>query len=127
MIRHTLVFLCVLDIVGCGSNGPKRLSVHGTVTYQGKPVAYGKIAFEPDTAKGNDGPPGVAEIQGGNYVNRPGFGPVAGPQIVRLTIYDGEAAGEMQPHGKLLATNLVLSVDLPISGGAINFDIPDGK
>ena len=49
-------------LVGCGDGGLKRYRVSGDVSFQGKPVPAGSIIFTPDTAKGNAGPQGTANI-----------------------------------------------------------------
>lgn len=40
--------LATLLAVGCGSNGPDRFPLSGSVTFQGAPVAQGSIRFVPD-------------------------------------------------------------------------------
>jgi predicted small lipoprotein YifL len=55
------VLLLVVALSGCGSKDPFPLApVHGTVTYQGKPVERGRVVFVP--AKGTPGPQAVGRI-----------------------------------------------------------------
>jgi hypothetical protein len=50
-------------IGGCGPNGPERVRVSGTVTYQGKPLPDGTISFVP-IGKTAGLPADVAILQG---------------------------------------------------------------
>jgi hypothetical protein len=53
--RLLATLLCVLGLIplmGCRS-GPRRASVSGTVTLDGKPVKEGLVSFSPDASKGN--------------------------------------------------------------------------
>ena len=56
------VAACVSLFVGCG--GPKYVSVEGTVTLDGKPLAYKSVLFSPE-----EGTPGSGS---GGYTNREG-------------------------------------------------------
>lgn len=50
-------------IAGCGSgNGLHLAKVRGKVTYKGQPITYGTIMFEPDSARGTNGPSAVGSI-----------------------------------------------------------------
>lgn len=56
----------LLDAVvcGCGSNGPKKYPVSGTVTLNGQALSDGDIVFEPlDQQYGGD----AGKIQGGEF------------------------------------------------------------
>ncbi len=53
MKRLLPVFLVVMaTCLGCGDSGPTMYKVHGTVSYQGKPLPLGTVMFVPDS-----GPP----------------------------------------------------------------------
>lgn len=73
--------------VGCGSE-IDRADVSGTVTFAGKPLAYGRIMFMP-VSKEKLAPTGEAEIVDGRYdTTLPGGrGIVPGPHQVRITGY----------------------------------------
>ena len=108
-------------VVGCGGNsGPKKATLSGTVTYQGKPVPRGEMTFEPDTAKGNTGPGSVARIVDGAYDMKGGMGVVGGPHIVRITGFDGVPDGD-NTDGKLLFEPWTTEVDLPKESGKYDF------
>src|SRR5262245_247161 len=78
-------------LAGCGG-GPKRLHLSGQVLYNGQPVPAGEIYFDPDVAKGKDGPQGFARIENGRYDTRKGGVPLtAGPHVVRILGFDGNA------------------------------------
>jgi len=56
----------VVVLVGCrGNEGPERVVVSGTVTYQGKPIKQGLIRFIPDA--NSQVPASGAEIIEGRY------------------------------------------------------------
>jgi hypothetical protein len=94
-LAFVLAFGCVA-LVGCGSSQPPRSSFEGKVTYEGKPVAYGMVFFNPDTARGNKGVFGVAEINDGVYRTNPDYGPTAGPMLVTVQVYDAKPPGNQR-------------------------------
>jgi len=54
MIRMWRALLCAIGsvlVVSCG--GDNLIPVEGTVTYDGKSLPHGSIAFHPDASKGN--------------------------------------------------------------------------
>ena len=112
-------------VVGCGGDGVARYDVHGTVIYNGQPLPAGTIVFEPDSSKGNKGPQGFAEIRNGEYdTSRSGKGVVQGPQIARVTGYDGHAATEESPMGTPLFPEYTTSFDVQEGSSELNVDIP---
>ncbi len=87
-VACVLAMLSVVSIAGCGGgSGPELYNVQGTVKFNGEPVPYGRIEFEPDTTKQNSGGPGYADIVDGRYDTSAigGRGVVGGPHIVRIT------------------------------------------
>lgn len=73
-----LVAFCSTWLTGCGSSD--LTEVHGTVTYQGKPLPEGRIGFFPD-----EGRPAYGEIVGGRFEltsYEPGDGAPAGKHRV---------------------------------------------
>jgi hypothetical protein len=89
------------------------------VTYQNKPVAVGRIFFDPDTSKGNDGPGGMAGIVNGKYQTEPKFGMVGGHHLVRIAVAENVEDGPI--------ANFVLNVDLPKESGKYDFVLPPPK
>ncbi len=110
--------LAAAAVGGCGDAAPDRARLSGTVTYDGKPVAYGDVVFTPDGSKKNSGPQGTAPIRDGRYDTgaSDGKGVGGGPTVVRVTAFTG-------PGGKLLC-EVELPVDLPRGGGTHDIDIP---
>lgn len=74
--------------IGCQSE-VDRQDVSGNVTFVGKPVAYGRIMFMPES-KEKLAPTGEAEIVDGRYdTSLPGGkGVILGPHRVRITAYE---------------------------------------
>lgn len=70
----------LIALVGCGG-GPARKAVSGKVTFDGKPVGTGQIAFEPVSG----GRLGIAQIVDGAYLMPSQQGPTAGNYVVRIT------------------------------------------
>jgi hypothetical protein len=66
--RHFFLLLAglilLLTVAGCGSSGPKQLTVTGTVKFDGKEVAEGDITFIPEDK--SVGPEG-GKIKDGKY------------------------------------------------------------
>jgi hypothetical protein len=114
-------------LAGCAvKDDAGRHSLSGTVIFGGQPVPAGQIIFEPDVAKGNDGPGGFAVIRQGRYQTEPDMGTVGGPNIARFTIGDGINPNGMQPYGKLLVIETItLEVDLPRNDGSLDLAIPE--
>lgn len=124
------ILACVptLWLSGCGlsESVATRYDATGTVTYQGKPVPYGEIVFEPDSSKGNSGPASRAEIKDGAYATEKEKGVVAGATRVRISGYDGKPApggGGTMPHGKSLFPEYIDSVDQPEDVATHDFSI----
>lgn len=110
---------------GCGGDG--RYTVSGKVTYAGKLVPVGEIAFEPDASRGNRGPGSLARIKAGQYSTEPGMGVVGGAYEVRITPFDGVPAGESTDGKPLLRAPYVTKIDLPRGTASQDFDIPAGS
>lgn len=95
MLRTLLIVpvLCsTLAMVGCGSRGAfDTVPVHGTVTFEGKPVTEGTIDLVPVPGTGSEmaGKPGAASIQedgtyqAGTYATTDGI--VPGKKRVRFS------------------------------------------
>lgn len=111
-------------VCGCsGSDGPARYPVRGTVTYGGNPVPAGQIAFEPDAAKGNNGPASYAQISNGTFATARGEGTVGGPHVVRILGADGKASPE-SPEGIMLFSEYETTADLPKAASTQEFSVP---
>src|ERR1019366_1613913 len=87
------LFAGCLAMLGCG--GPRAADVSGKVTFNGQPIPAGKIYFNPDFTKSNDGAQGFADIHNGEFDTRKkGKGACGGPTIVSIEGFDGEGGGK---------------------------------
>lgn len=81
---YVLAAFSAVLIAGCGGPAQVVSPVKGRVMYQGKPVPYGQVMFQPET-----GDPARGEIQpDGSYVlttYAPGDGATIGKNYVRIT------------------------------------------
>ena len=91
------IWLSWLVAVGCGrlSDEPERVTVSGTVTYQGQAVEDGRILFIP--LEGTVGPSSGGPVRNGTYsIDHKGGVPV-GTHRVKLEAYRKAQAGEFDP------------------------------
>ena len=119
--RYVATLMLVLLAEGCGT-GTDRHNISGGVTYCGQPLMYGQIHFDPDASRENRGPQGVGEIRNGRYQTNPGYGPVPGPHIVRITGWESGPEKGMLPPA--LVSDYEFRVNVPSAVGVLNFDIP---
>ena len=113
-------------VLACGCNrkaGMPRYPVTGTVTYSGKPLLAGRIAFEPDTQKGNKGPAAYGDISAGRYQTYDTAVVVGGPHRVVIEGYSGTTALQTRRMSPLFPPHIT-TVDLPLQKTAVNFDVP---
>lgn len=84
-ISSWIVLSGIICICGCGPDSPRR-EVHGTVTFDGKPLAAGLIQFEslPNQPSCNES----ASIQNGAYTVTGLGGLLPGKYQVRITAVD---------------------------------------
>jgi hypothetical protein len=128
MFRNLLPAIISLVMLGCGTDGPQRYRLQGTITYDGKPVPAGTIIFEPDSSQNNDGPQGLATIHDGVFDSaRGGKGTVGGPHRVTILGCDGTSISETSPQGKPLFEPYITTADLPKKNGKLDFDVPSAK
>ncbi|WP_437187766.1 hypothetical protein SH668x_001176 [Planctomicrobium sp. SH668] len=120
-----------LGLAGCGGSedaGPQRYRIEGTVTFEGKPVAIGKILFTPDNSQGNMGPGAVADIKDGKYETAKGAGVVGGPHLVQITGFDGIIPpGVPAPFGTELFKPQTLKEELPKKDATVDLVVPGKK
>lgn len=113
---------------GCGQRGPERFQVSGTVTHAGRPVQLGRVVFEPDTSRGNDGPQGFAPIENGRFdTSGPHCrGTVGGPMRVRIDGFEMTGSEDAAASGKLLFPTYEETIDLPRAAVVRDFVVPAG-
>lgn len=121
-------FACCLAL-GCGGDGTHRVS--GKVTFKGQPVPAGRVTFIPDSAKGNQGPTGYADITDGAYDTgaKGGKGAVTGPVNIVVEGYDPNAPPEPgtppeEGAKKPLFPKYTFPFDVPAGGGTKDIDVP---
>lgn len=98
-------------------------SVHGRVTFKGKPVPTGMIIFSADPGGGFTGSDGHAPIYDGVYDTVVGGYRTRGGKLVARI----EGRGMPSPdaaQGPLLFSNYDVPVDVPKGRFALNFDVP---
>jgi hypothetical protein len=113
-------------VLACGCSrkaGPARYPVTGTVTYAGKPLLAGRIAFEPDTRSGNKGPAAYGDISAGRYKTYGTAGAVGGPHRVVIEGYSGTTAVQTRRMSPLFPPHIT-TVDLPQEQATVDFDVP---
>jgi len=114
--------------IGCGNakdDGPTRFRVHGTVSYDGQPVPFGTITFEPDSSKGNSGPQGFATIKDGLFDTNSGDGKggVGGPTIISVAGTTHEVVTEGSP-GRFLFQDYQMKQELPEGESTLEISVP---
>lgn len=109
------------SIAGCGnSDGPVRYRMAGNVSFDGKPVPFGVIIFDP--ADGNSGPQAAATIVNGKYDTTFEYGPVAGSQSVRIDGND-RMPTPTNPSAEALFPTFTKKVEISKSDSNLNFEI----
>lgn len=88
-----IVFLLGMSLVaGCGgSDGPQRVILSGTVTYQGQPVKEGQICFLP--IEGTQAPVAGAPITDGKYCVEQKGGLPVGTHKVQILAFASNGKG----------------------------------
>ncbi len=118
--------LVLASAAGCGERGPERFRVSGTVTHAGRPVQLGRIVFEPDTSRGNDGPQGFAPIENGRFdTSGPHCrGTVGGPMRVRIDGFEMKDGEDAAASGKLLFPSYEEAANFPRATVERDFVVP---
>ena len=131
--RARVVVLVVLGWVvllasagGCGGSSGNRVS--GKVTFKGQPVPAGKIYFSPDTAKGNSGGTGYADIKDGAYDTSAteGQGAPTGAVIISVEGFDPKPPPGAEPDVTMtkLFAGYQKPVDLPAGASVQDIEVP---
>src|SRR5690242_9684854 len=124
-----LLVAAALFPAGC-SRGPKTAPVRGRVTYKGRPVPNGTVAFIPDggtAATGEIGPDGAYTLT----TFRKGDGAVLGAHKVVITALDAGKEGEtadtlpapLIPVKYMNLTTTDLRAEVQDHENTINFDL----
>lgn len=117
-----LLGLTGLWALGCSEVQPVRYHLSGMVSFQGQPVPRGRIFFVPNTAKGNSGVAGYAEIVDGIYDTADhGEGGPGGEVTVRI---EGYQHGSDNKVGRPLFLNYQTDITQPQSTAVMDFAVP---
>jgi hypothetical protein len=127
--------LCLLAVTlpvlaGCGrGDGLDRHRVRGTVTFQGKPVVFGAIFFEPTASVGKVAPTVYLPVRDGKYDSND-EGPIAGRYRVVVGGMDKSKQrvdDDGITHTQPLFENYVFEVDIPPPNGTLDVEVPDSQ
>jgi hypothetical protein len=125
---HLPYLLVLLLLPGCGEGFPRhRLS--GKVTYQGKPVEYGTIVFEPEESIGKIAPTGFARIENGAFQTDRAESPTTGAYKVRVLGYDKSKMKLDAGPNEIIDTpelfpEHILRVEIPPPDGKLDIEVP---
>jgi len=125
LIRIATLLLIAVSI-GCGKEGNR---VSGKITFKDQPVPAGKIYFMPDTAKGNSGAAGYADIVNGVYDTKieGGKGVISGPMVVAIEGIDPKPPASASGEGAEDVTSTILfaryETQLDLADGESTHDI----
>jgi hypothetical protein len=121
----SLALVC-LALAGCGGDGLDRHRIQGTVTFQGQPVAFGAIFFEPTASIGQTAPTVYLPIRDGKY-DTGNKGPVAGKY--RVVVGGIDKSKERVDSDGITQTpqlfkDYVFEVDIPPPNNSLNIEVP---
>jgi len=122
----TLATALLVSAVPMGCSRPGPYDVHGTATFQGKPIPIGLVVIEPDAERSNHGTQTQAMIKDGQFRTQPGHGAISGPVLITISANDGVPT-PMSPKGKLLFRTYQFRSELPASSSSLNIEVPDSQ
>jgi hypothetical protein len=123
--------LAILSLVlaGCGGDGLDRHRVRGTVTFEGKPVQFGAIFFEPTASAGKIAPTVYLPVRDGKY-DAGNKGPVAGKYRVVVGGVDKSRErvdDDSVTHAAQLFNDYVFEVDIPPPNNTLDVEVPASR
>ncbi len=121
------VALIALAFTSCGSgDGLQRYRVRGTVTFQGKPVEFGAIFFEPTESVGKIAPTVYLPVRDGKY-DANDKGPIAGKYRVVVGGMD-QAKQRVDDdgitHTAQLFQDYKFETDIPPPNNTLDVEVP---
>lgn len=121
--RTVVMLAAISSAAGCGDNDPRTIQISGTATFNGEPIPFGQILFEPDAALGHAGPAGFALITDGKFNTRLSGKGIAsrGAYVVRI---HGQTARLTERADKILPLFNPYEVRIEITDPTQNFDVP---
>ena len=134
-LRLAAGILCAMLSAGCGPTTVHRYEITGTVTYQGRPVEYGSVSFDPLAGATTDTAPrgiggGFAHIREGRYdTAAAGRGHIGGPHRVIVLGLSGTSPPRSDHTADFANTPQLFkpyefTVDLPKHSGHFDIDVP---
>ena len=105
-----LLFVVLLTLavaaIGCGRGGPELAPVSGKVVYNGKPLPFGAVTFQPESGRSSTGiiqPDGTFQMA----TSGRGDGAVVGKNEVRITCFSSQDPSNEGPAGLALGKALI--------------------
>ena len=120
-----LLGVVCLAAAGCG-DGLGRYRITGTVMFEGKPVEFGAIFFEPTASVGKVAPTAYIPVRDGKY-DTGDKGPIAGRYVVKV---HGEDRSKKHvdddgvTHTAQLFNDYVFEVEIPLPNGRLDVEVP---
>jgi hypothetical protein len=126
--RITATTIC-LGLAGCEGDGLERHQVSGTVSYQGRPVEYGTIVFEPEASAGQIAPTSFARIESGKYQTERAESPTTGRYNVRVMGFDKAKMKQNTPPEEIIELPELfpaysVSVEIPPPDDRLDIEVP---
>jgi hypothetical protein len=121
----SLAILCPVW-AGCGGDGLERHRVRGTVTFEGKPVEFGAIFFEPTASAGQIAPTVYLPVRDGKF-DAGNKGPTAGKYRVVVGGMDKSRQrvdDDGITHTPQLFNDYVLEVEIPPPNNTLHVEVP---
>ena len=126
--RALPLLACMLGAAGCDS-GPETAPVSGTVTFRGQPLRFGTVMFQHESG----GQPAIGAIQsdGSFQLTTPGLGDGVrvGPQLVRITCFEGNDPNNSQSLGSgepVLGRTLIPMKYSSFGGSGLTAEVKSG-
>jgi hypothetical protein len=114
---------------GCGEKTLDRIRISGTVTYEGKPVEFGAIFFEPTESVGKIAPTVYLPVRGGKYDSEDN-GPIKGKY--RVTVGGMDKSKETKDDDGITNTpqlfpDYKFEVEIPPPDNKLDVEVPVAK
>jgi hypothetical protein len=118
--------IAALTLAGCGGDGLQRHPIKGTVTFDGKPVEFGAIFFEPTASVGTIAPTVYLPVRDGKY-HAGDKGPVSGKY--RVTVGGMDRSKETKDDDGITTTPQLFpdhkfEVDIPPPNNTLDVNVP---
>jgi hypothetical protein len=126
MIRAFFLSLCLTLVLGCAAK-PKPTHLSGKVTFKGRPVPAGYIAFTPDVGNGGRGSIKVLQIKDGIYDSSkepPDQALAPGAYLLRIAGFDGKPI-PLWGQGKQIFNPVDDAYVVPEGVSTKDFTVPD--